>query len=288
VTIGAENIGGSVGSTYYYNGEGSAVAANDYLQVESTTAGQVELSYKVKTTETSLLQGDAVEVLEDDKVIANVLTNDTVADKKAARSQVTGNGITAKAQRIIDVAASGALAKAKVVTKPAHGKVVLTENGEFTYTPDADYVGSDSFTYSAVDGTGIVSKPATVALTVTNVNDAPTVAPVAVSVTQGTPVTVNANGTDIDSPRPYSYVWTQTAGESVTFTNGTDVINFVAPTTPQTLTFSVTASDGELTSAPKTVNVTVKAEASTSSGGGSMGWLTMLLLPLAALRRRKS
>jgi minor extracellular serine protease Vpr len=101
-------------------------------------------------------------------------------------------------------------------------------------------------------------------------------------------VTLNANGTDIDSERPYSYVWTQTAGESVTFTNGTDAINFVAPNTPQTLTFSVTASDGELTSAPKTVDVTVKAAASTSSGSGSMGWLTMLLLPLAALRRRKS
>jgi minor extracellular serine protease Vpr len=288
VTIGAENIGGSVGTTFHYNGEGSTVVANDYLQVNSTTAGQVELSYKVKTTATSLLQADAVEVLEDDKVTANVLTNDTVADKKVARSQVTGNGMTAKALRLIDVAASGVLTKAKVVTAPTHGKVVLAENGEFTYTPNADYVGTDSFSYSAVDGTGLVSAPASVAITVNNVNDAPTVAPVAVSVTQGTPVTLNANGTDIDSERPYSYVWTQTAGESVTFTNGTDAINFVAPNTPQTLTFSVTASDGELTSAPKTVDVTVKAAASTSSGSGSMGWLTMLLLPLAALRRRKS
>jgi minor extracellular serine protease Vpr len=288
VTIGAENIAGTVGSNHYYNGAGSVVAANDYLQVTSSTAGQVELSYKVKATETSLLQADAVEVLEDDKVTANALTNDTVADRKVARTQVTGNGITAKAQRLIDVAASGTLTKAKIVTEPTNGKVVMTETGEFTYTPNANYVGTDSFSYSAVDGTAIVSAPATVAIKVNNVNDAPTVAPVAVSVTQGTSVTVNANGTDIDSARPYSYVWTQTAGESVTFANGTDAISFVAPTTPQTLTFSVTASDGELTSAPKTVNVTVKATESTSSGGGSMGWLTMLLLPLAALRRRKS
>ena len=36
----------------------------------------------------------------------------------------------------------------------AHGSMVLLANGDFTYTPDAGYVGTDSFTYTLEDGQG--------------------------------------------------------------------------------------------------------------------------------------
>jgi VCBS repeat-containing protein len=55
---------------------------------------------------------------------------------------------------------------------PAHGALVLDADGSFTYTPDADYAGSDSFGYRATDGT-LVGSTATVSLTVRTVNDAP-------------------------------------------------------------------------------------------------------------------
>ncbi len=54
-----------------------------------------------------------------------------------------------------------------------HGTVVLDDTGTFTYTPDADYFGPDSFTYMAVDALDGMSAPATVSITVTAVNDAP-------------------------------------------------------------------------------------------------------------------
>ena len=66
---------------------------------------------------------------------------------------------------------------AELVTGPSHGAVVLNSDGSFTYTPEADYFGDDSFTYTASDG-GEVSNIATVSLTITPVNDAPTTAPV--------------------------------------------------------------------------------------------------------------
>lgn len=61
---------------------------------------------------------------------------------------------------------------AALVTDAAHGEVALAADGSFVYTPDADYFGADSFTYRANDG-AVDSGVATVALTVTPVNDAP-------------------------------------------------------------------------------------------------------------------
>lgn len=42
-----------------------------------------------------------------------------------------------------------------IVEQPMHGTLVHTEatNAEFTYTPDLDYTGTDSFTYKVSDGT---------------------------------------------------------------------------------------------------------------------------------------
>jgi VCBS repeat-containing protein len=58
------------------------------------------------------------------------------------------------------------------VSDPPNGSVAVQGNGTITYTPDANYNGPDSFTYTASDGTD-ASDPATVSITVSPVNDAP-------------------------------------------------------------------------------------------------------------------
>ena len=40
--------------------------------------------------------------------------------------------------------------RALLVANVTHGSLTLNANGSFTYTPAADYNGSDSFTYQAV------------------------------------------------------------------------------------------------------------------------------------------
>jgi hypothetical protein len=54
---------------------------------------------------------------------------------------------------------------AHLVSGPAHGTLVLSGDGGFTYTGAEDFVGTDSFSYTASDGPSS-SQPATVSLTV--------------------------------------------------------------------------------------------------------------------------
>lgn len=58
---------------------------------------------------------------------------------------------------------------------PTRGGVAITNatTGAYTYTPDANANGADSFQFRAGDGSGL-SAPATVNVTITPVNDAPT------------------------------------------------------------------------------------------------------------------
>ena len=54
-----------------------------------------------------------------------------------------------------------------IVEQPAHGTLVHTKESDksFTYTPDLDYVGTDSFTFKVSDGTSI-SNIATISITI--------------------------------------------------------------------------------------------------------------------------
>ena len=60
-----------------------------------------------------------------------------------------------------------------MAASPANGtRDAGRRTARFTYTPDANFNGTDSFTYTANDGTAD-SNVATVTITVTAVNDAP-------------------------------------------------------------------------------------------------------------------
>ncbi|WP_076072942.1 tandem-95 repeat protein [Sphingomonas montana] len=80
--------------------------------------------------------------------------------------ELDGRGVLAN-----DSDVDGNALQAIVATGPAHGDLTLNADGSFRYVADADYVGNDSFTYRAGDGT--VSSTATVRLSV--VNGAPTI-----------------------------------------------------------------------------------------------------------------
>jgi hypothetical protein len=123
-----------------------------------------------------------------------------------------------------------------------------------TFTPTPNYSGPASFTFTVNDGS-LTSAPATVSITVNPVNDPPTANPQSLVTTQNTPLNVTLTGSD-----PEGSALTFTTGAAVNGTlTGTGAARTFTPTAnyvgPASFTFTV--SDGSLTSAPATVNITV-------------------------------
>jgi serine protease len=83
----------------------------------------------------------------------SVLMNNTLVVEAPG---VLGNDSDANGDTLTSVLQSG----------PTNGELTLNANGSFTYTPDQDFVGTDTFEYTANDGT-TNSDPATVTITVT-------------------------------------------------------------------------------------------------------------------------
>ena len=170
-----------------------------------------------------------------------------------------------------DTAASGTLSASdqdgdvlsyRIATNAARGTAVITNasTGTFVYTPNLNAYGTDSFTFVANDGTAD-SNAATVAVTITPVNDPPIANPDTATTRPGTSVTIMvlANDTDPENgaltavlvSRPAHGTLTLNTDGSFTYTPAADYIG------PDSFTYK--ANDGALDSAPATVSIAVTA-----------------------------
>lgn len=173
-----------------------------------------------------------------------------------------------------DTDVEGDAKTAEVVTNPAHGTLTLNANGSFTYTPAANYFGSDTFAYRAKDANG-QSQPITVTITVTGVNDAPTAGNDAKSVTNdGSTHEVDVLANDADGPSETQTV-TITAvtqgsnGGTVTITPNGSKIQYkpaASFTGSETFTYTITDQDGLTKTATVTMTVTAATSTAVISG----------------------
>lgn len=85
------------------------------------------------------------------------------------------------------------------VTQPANGTAAANASGTISYTPNANFHGTDTFTYTVSDPDGETAT-ATVTVTVAPVNDAPVAANDAATTKKNTAVVVHvlANDADVD------------------------------------------------------------------------------------------
>lgn len=141
-----------------------------------------------------------------------------------------------------------------IVTGPTNGALVGTAPN-LTYSPSANFNGTDSFTFVVNDGT-VDSAPATVSISVTAVNDAPLANSQSVSVAEDGSSSVTLSGSDVDgNPLTYTVVSAPAHGAlSGTAPNlvYTPAANYYGPDS-----FTFTVNDGTTSSAAATVNIAV-------------------------------
>ena len=190
-TLTVTEVGEAANGTVVLNGNGTVTYTPDagfsdgvdgftYVITDGEFDSQttVEVTVEAAILEPPVASDDTDSTLENNAVTIDVLANDTDADSPVLTVDAVGDA--------------------------ANGTVAINDDGTVTYTPAADFFGTDSFTYTVSDETGLTDT-ATVSVTVAEDTPDP-IAPVAGddadSTLENTAVTIDvlANDTDADSP----------------------------------------------------------------------------------------
>ena len=207
------------------------------------------------------------------------ITINSVNDAPLANAKSTStNEDTAIAINLTGSDVDGDTLTFNVRTQPGNGSLSGTAPN-LIYTPDANFSGSDSFTFYTSDSEQS-SSDATVQIQVNAVNDAP-----------------QANGqtlsTDEDTPLPITLSGNDAEGDSLTYNVSTQPTNGSLSGTAPNLTytpdadfsgsdsFTFIANDGTTDSSPATVNITVNAVNTPPNGHGQNNLSTDNATPLA-------
>lgn len=147
---------------------------------------------------------------------------------------------------------------AQVVDQPAHGQVVLNGAGGYSYTPNRNFHGSDSFTYRLV-GAGAPGSTSTVSIDVASVPDPFQLGDdTAAAVSTGSPVRIDVLANDSGDDLAISSV---TQGQLGTVQiDGSGVLYTPRPGAAGADTFQYVATDGS-TQGTATVTLAVTAAA---------------------------
>lgn len=145
--------------------------------------------------DTPVASGRDVTIQEDESVTIDVLQNSSDVDND-----------------VLTVAA---------ITQGTHGAVTINDDGTLAYTPEANFCGTDAFTYTVSDGKG-GTDTATVNVTVTEVNDRPVITSTPeTAATVGVLYTYDAEALDHDAADTLAYsLITKPAGMSIDSATG--------------------------------------------------------------------
>ncbi|MGB3402776.1 MAG: Ig-like domain-containing protein [Microcoleaceae cyanobacterium] len=151
---------------------------------EGVTSEQATVTVSVGgVNDVPVANDDGATTDEDTPVTVNVRENDTDVEDTTPTGDIT------------------------ITTPPTNGTVTVdnndtpddTSDDTVVYTPNPDYVGTDSFSYTITDSDGTPSNPATVTLSVGGVNDQPVAVDDAVTTGEDTPITVDVSENDTDT-----------------------------------------------------------------------------------------
>jgi len=145
----------------------------------------------------------------------------------------------------------------EAMSQPDNGTININ-GASLSFTPNADWNGSTSFSYSAKDPAGAISNTATVTITVRPVNDAPVAANTTLTVDEDTTGTVTLVATDVDGDAlTYSIVAAPNATHGTVTLAGNKVTFTPKPNWNGTTSFTYQANDGAVNSNTATVSITI-------------------------------
>lgn len=176
----------------YFGNDSFTVQGNDGNGGTSTSVVTIALT---QVNNAPVAVNDAFQGQEDNAITGNVSLNDSDIDD----TQLTFG----------------------LVTQTANGFVVFASNGQFIFTPDSNWNGSDSFSYFVQDPSGL-RDTAVVAITVNAVNDAPSISGenFGVLMNQTLSATVATNDSDLDGDLLAYTIVTQPAHGTLTLNTG--------------------------------------------------------------------
>lgn len=239
----------------------------------ASTSATVTIPTIVNINDTPIALPDTATTPEDTPVSGNVLANDSDLD--------TGTTLTVSTFTFTG-ALGGPFAAGTTVTIPLVGNITIATNGDYTFTPVANFNGAvPVITYTANDGSGQpnATTTSTLNIAVTPVNDAPIATPTtATGAEDATSIPVSLGGTDIEDgvPNIVTVTTLPPASQGVLFlADGTTPVAVNTPLTAAqaaglvfkpaqdfngtvSIPFTVTDSGG-LTSAPANAVITVNA-----------------------------
>jgi VCBS repeat-containing protein len=172
----AQNQDGSIDYTL-----NAGYTGNDSVQVEISNAGGLSEIVTIQLDVGNPANGDTDPLAADDKA---VLAEDGQVSV-AAKYGVLSNDFDKD-----DLTAS-------LLAGPSHGMVTLNADGSYIYTPNPDYNGQDTFTYTVTDEDGDTATGA-VNLLITPENDAPVAPDFFISGDRETKITGQLPATDVD------------------------------------------------------------------------------------------
>ncbi|PSV11518.1 hypothetical protein C0W93_08910 [Photobacterium leiognathi subsp. mandapamensis] len=143
--------------------------------------------FDIEVHQTGLvIKGETYTVPEDNKVVLNLLDNDTsVSGDPLSIHSINGTPLTGSDQTIVT----------------EHGHITITADGTITFIPEPNFNGDVNVDYTVTDGTSEEHGQSTVI--VTPVNDAPVANPDSFTTDEDTPITVDLikNDSDVDGDK---------------------------------------------------------------------------------------
>jgi gliding motility-associated-like protein len=218
------NGSGIVSFTPLADYSGSAVAHYTVDDNEGLTSNSVTITVTVNpVNDLPVASDDATNTAENTPVNVDVIQNDSDVDGTIDPTTVDLN------------LTSGGVQNTRTTTD---GSYIVNASGIVAFTPTASFVGTAMLDYRVNDNSGATSNVATLSITVSNVNIAPTAADDATSTNEDVAVNISILANDVDDDDIVESsvdLDPSTAGEQTTYTatngvftvNGAGVVNFV-------------------------------------------------------------